>query len=100
MPGTNLSSIRGIYTAWDFLNDQSSFFGISILIMAFFVSFFVMKQNFETKRSIPASLFLTTIIAIWMRAIQLTSTYTLVVCVVALILSMFWLKTGTAEQYG
>lgn len=97
---TNFTSVNGLYTAWDFLNDQSMFFGISIVIMTFFVSFFMMKQNFETKRAMAGSLFLTIIVAIWLRSIELVSTYVIVVCIVGLILSMFWLKSGTAEQFG
>ena len=100
MTTANLSQVQGIYTAWDFLNTVSPMFGISILVMTFFVVLFVMKQNFEMKRALPGAMFLTTIISVWMRAIELIPTYAVIVCVVGLILSMFWLKLGQAEQFG
>ena len=94
---TNLTQVRGLTDSWTFLNNVTPLFGISLVVMTFFVTFFMMKSSFEGKRALSASIFLTFIISSLLYAMGLIGTFVLGITIVGLILSIFWIK-GTQEE--
>ena len=93
MVNNNISTLMGLTDAWQFLNTETTgLFGISLLVMTFIITFFIVKVNFEAKRAFASATFLTFILAVWLRAIVVINTYVLVVTVCMLILSFLWLK--------
>ena len=94
---TNLTQVRGLTDSWTFLNNVTPLFGISLVVMTFFVTFFMMKSSFEGKRAFAGSIFITFLISGLLFAMNLIPTYVLAITIVGLILSIFWLKTTQEE---
>lgn len=83
------------YKLWDFANEATNnFFGIAILIMIFFVSFFSLK-GYETPKAFAFASMITTIMAILLSVMGTVNGLAVLVCIVLTAFSVVYLFKQT-----
>lgn len=93
MTYSNATNITGLRDLLDYGNAVTSYwFGISILVMVFVVLFFSMKQTFSNSRAFVSSIFVTFIIAAFLRMFTIIANLPLLVVIMLLFLGVIWVR--------
>lgn len=88
----NMSNATDFVTLLSQINNNSGqVFGIAILFMIFFVSYFSFK-DFETEKAFFTSTFITTMSALFLTILGMTSVFVLTGCFALLLGSLFLVK--------
>lgn len=89
---SNISNITGITQVASYVTTEEPLVGSVILLLIFLVLFFAMKERFSTSRALGGSSFVTFIVAVILRSLELIGNYPLILSVASVILALIYLK--------
>jgi hypothetical protein len=92
MPYANITNISSFTNLLQYVNGQEPIFGPMIVFTCFVVFFLAIKGRFSTSRAFAGSSFITMIVAVLMRVLELVSDYIIALAVVCLLLGVYWLR--------
>lgn len=93
MTYANATNITGLRDLFDYSNQVTGYwFGSSVLVMVFVVLFFAMKSTFSNSRCFVGSIFVTFLVASFMRVFTLIGNFPLMVTIMLLFVGVIWVR--------